>query len=84
MSQSRAFIDGVEKRINQSNPDYFREFRESNVDTKEFMKDRFKMIKVHSKLEANARFSEWKTEVLNIQRHSLERHLIELRNVRMS
>ncbi|KAF9366073.1 hypothetical protein BGX34_006459 [Mortierella sp. NVP85] len=80
MSQSRAFIDGVEKRINQSNPDYFREFRESNVDTKEFMKDRFKMIKVHSKLEANARFSEWKTEVLNIQRHSLEQHLVELRN----
>lgn len=82
MDQSRVFIDGEEKRASRTNPDYFREFRESNVDAKEFMKDRFRMIKVHSKLEANAKFSGWKADFLKVQQTSLEQHLVELKNVR--
>ncbi|KAF9983636.1 hypothetical protein BGZ65_001588 [Modicella reniformis] len=79
MDQSRVFIDSEEKRVSKKNPDYFREFRESDVDTKEFMKDRFKMIKLHSKLEANAKFNGWKADVLKMQQTSLEQHLHELK-----
>lgn len=80
MDQSRAFIDGEEKKVSKTNPEYFREFRESDVDTKEFMKDRFRMIKVHSKLEANVKFNGWKTDLLKVQQMSLEQHLVELNN----
>ncbi|KAI7819149.1 Spc7 kinetochore protein-domain-containing protein [Gamsiella multidivaricata] len=76
---SRAFADDQEKKVSKKNPDYFREFRESNSDTKEFIKDRFKMIKVHSKLETNAAFSIWKTDVLRVQQETLEQHLVELK-----
>ncbi|KAF9199089.1 hypothetical protein BGZ49_010848 [Haplosporangium sp. Z 27] len=76
---SRAFADEQERKISKKNPEYFREFRESNSDTKEFMKDRFKMIKVHSKLETNAAFSSWKADVLKVEQETLEQHLVELK-----
>ncbi|KAF9996249.1 hypothetical protein BGZ79_010003 [Entomortierella chlamydospora] len=76
---SRAFADEQEKKVSKKNPEYFNEFRESNSDTKDFMKDRFKMIKVHSKLETNAAFSSWKTDVLKVEQETLERHLVELK-----
>ncbi|KAI8603676.1 Spc7 kinetochore protein-domain-containing protein [Dissophora ornata] len=75
---SRAFADEQEKKVSKKNPEYFREFRESSTDTKDFMKDRFKMIKVHSKLETNAAFSIWKTDVLKAQQETQEQHLVEL------
>ncbi|KAF9348452.1 hypothetical protein BGX26_000154 [Mortierella sp. AD094] len=76
---SRAFADEQEKKVGKKNPEYFREFRESNSDTKDFMKDRLKMIKVHSKLETNAAFSSWKTDVLKVEQETLEQHLVELK-----
>ncbi|KAF9112148.1 hypothetical protein BGX27_003919 [Mortierella sp. AM989] len=76
---SRAFADEQEKKVSKKNPEYFREFRESNSDTKDFMKDRFKMIKVHSKLETNAAFSSWKADVLKVEQETLEQHLVELK-----
>ncbi|KAI1319222.1 hypothetical protein EDD11_004616 [Mortierella claussenii] len=75
---SRAFADEQERKVSKRNPEYFREFRESNSDTKEFMKDRFRMIKVNSKLDTNAAFSSWKTDVLKVEQESLAQHLSEL------
>ncbi|KAG0330583.1 hypothetical protein BGZ99_000054 [Dissophora globulifera] len=76
---SRAFAEDQEKKLGKKNPEYFREFRESSTDTKEFMKERFKMIKVHSKLETNAAFSIWRMDVLKVQQEALEQHREELK-----
>ncbi|KAF9432636.1 hypothetical protein BGZ76_010526 [Entomortierella beljakovae] len=75
---SRAFADDQERKVAKGNPEYFREFRESNADTRDFMKDRFKMIKVHSKLETNAAFSHWKADLLKSEQEILEQHLEQL------
>ena len=66
------------------NPDYFREFRESNSDSKEFMKDRLKMVKVHAKLDTNVHFCGLKSELLERQQASLEEHLDKLKKVRVA
>lgn len=68
----------------ESNPDYFREFRESNADTKEFMKDRLKLVKSHAKLDTSVQFSGLKSELLERQQASLEEHLDKLKKVRTS
>ncbi|KAF9912873.1 hypothetical protein EC991_007485 [Linnemannia zychae] len=76
---SRTNVAEQEKKILESNPDYFREFRESNSDVKEFMKDRLKMVKSHAKLETSVQFSELKSGLLERQQASLEEHLDKLK-----
>ncbi|KAF9120861.1 hypothetical protein BGW39_011035 [Mortierella sp. 14UC] len=76
---SRTNVAEQEKKILESNPDYFREFRESNADVKEFMKDRLKMVKSHAKLETSVQFSELKSGLLERQQASLEEHLDKLK-----
>ncbi|KAG0267916.1 hypothetical protein BGZ95_002709 [Linnemannia exigua] len=76
---SRKHVDEQEKKIMESNPDYFREFRESNADIKEFMKDRLKMIKSHAKLETSVEISALKSGLMERQQASLEEHLDKLK-----
>ncbi|KAG0372846.1 hypothetical protein BGX24_012501 [Mortierella sp. AD032] len=76
---SRKHVDEQEKNIMESNPDYFREFRESNADIKEFMKDRLKMIKSHAKLETSVEISALKSGLMERQQASLEEHLDKLK-----
>lgn len=82
IEKTRAFCVEQEKKVMESNPDYFREFRESNADTKEFMKDRLKLVKSHAKLDTSVQFSGLKSELLERQQASLEEHLDKLKKVR--
>ncbi|KAG0283661.1 hypothetical protein BGZ96_011954 [Linnemannia gamsii] len=79
IEKTRAFAAEQEKKVMESNPDYFREFRESNADTKDFMKDRLKMVKSHAKLDTSVQFSGLKSELLERQQASLEEHLDKLK-----
>ncbi|KAF9099063.1 hypothetical protein BGX29_007300 [Mortierella sp. GBA35] len=79
IEKTRAFTAEQEKKVMKRNPDYFREFRESNSDSKEFMKDRLKMVKVHAKLDTNVHFCGLKSELLERQQASLEEHLDKLK-----
>ncbi|KAK3838333.1 MAG: Spc7 kinetochore protein-domain-containing protein [Linnemannia elongata] len=79
IEKTRAFCVEQEKKVMESNPDYFREFRESNADTKEFMKDRLKLVKSHAKLDTSVQFSGLKSELLERQQASLEEHLDKLK-----
>ncbi|KAF8939218.1 hypothetical protein BGZ47_008255 [Haplosporangium gracile] len=79
IEKTRAFCVEQEKKVLESNPVYFREFRESNADTKEFMKDRLKLVKSHAKLDTSVQFSGLKSELLERQQASLEEHLDKLK-----
>ncbi|KAF9926511.1 hypothetical protein BGZ67_008079 [Mortierella alpina] len=76
---SRAFSADQERKVLKKNPQYFVEYRVSDLESKEFMKERLKLIKVHSKLVTNADFTSWKSEVLERQQESLEHHLGKLK-----
>ncbi|KAG0215771.1 hypothetical protein BGX28_008081 [Mortierella sp. GBA30] len=76
---SRAFSADQERKVLKKNPQYFIEYRDSDLESKEFMKERLKLIKVHSKLVTNADFTSWKSEVLERQQESLEHHLGKLK-----
>ncbi|KAF9548269.1 hypothetical protein EC957_007038, partial [Mortierella hygrophila] len=79
IEKTRAFCLEQEQKVLESNPDYIREFRESNSDTKEFMKDRLKLVKSHAKLDTSVQFSGLKSELLERQQASLEEHLDKLK-----
>ncbi|KAF9580120.1 hypothetical protein BGW38_003357, partial [Lunasporangiospora selenospora] len=74
IDESRESIQTMERRMNKENPDFFRDFREGDSDYKEFIKDRFKLIKVHCKLDATQMWSIWRTDLYNFHQEILEYH----------
>ncbi|ORZ13028.1 Spc7 kinetochore protein-domain-containing protein [Lobosporangium transversale] len=72
---SRAYAEEQERRMNKKNPEYFREFRESDSEIKELIKDQFRMVKVYSKLETSAAFNNWKSDLLKMEQETLKQHL---------
>ncbi|KAF9181954.1 hypothetical protein BGZ51_005097 [Haplosporangium sp. Z 767] len=76
---SRAFAAEQELKVIKKNPQYFQEFMESDAESQLIMKDRFKLIKVHSNLVTKVDLTGWKAEVLGRQQESLQHHLSKLK-----
>ncbi|KAF8988754.1 hypothetical protein BGZ52_002153 [Haplosporangium bisporale] len=78
VDESRKTTLELETRINNENPDFIRDFREGDTDLKDFIKDRFKLLKSHCRLDAIDMFSVWRSDLYNFQQESLEHHIAKL------
>ncbi|KAG0028507.1 hypothetical protein BGZ82_008411 [Podila clonocystis] len=78
VDESRKTTLELETRVNNENPDFIRDFREGDADLKDFIKDRFKLLKSHCRLDAIDMFSVWRSDLYNFQRESLEHHIAKL------
>lgn len=81
VDESRKTTLELETRVNNENPDFIRDFREGDADLKDFIKDRFKLLKSHCRLDAIDMFSVWRSDLYNFQRESLEHHIAKLEEV---
>ncbi|KAF9415552.1 hypothetical protein BGZ94_000067 [Podila epigama] len=79
VDESRKTTLELEAKINQNNPECFRDFLEGDMATKEFIKDRFRMIKSHCKLDATDMWNTWRSELADFHQETLEHHLQKLK-----
>ncbi|KAF9159080.1 hypothetical protein DFQ26_006938 [Actinomortierella ambigua] len=82
IEESRKVVQEMETRVDSENPEFFAEYLDGEPAFQEFMRERFRMIKVHSRLAATEAWYQWREDMIKIQLDAFDHHLSKLKEDR--
>ncbi|KAG0222614.1 hypothetical protein BGW42_006418, partial [Actinomortierella wolfii] len=82
IEESRSVVQDIEAKVDAENPEFFAEYLEGEPAFQEFMRERFRMIKVHSRLAATEAWYQWREDMIKIQMEAFEHNLSKLKEDR--
>ncbi|RUS19868.1 Spc7 kinetochore protein-domain-containing protein [Endogone sp. FLAS-F59071] len=78
IEEGKAAVQKIEEDVGQNNPHFFHEYLDGSADLREFMEQRFKLIKTHSRLSAKENWYDWRDKLVTDMNELLKKNLAHL------
>ncbi|RUP45638.1 Spc7 kinetochore protein-domain-containing protein [Jimgerdemannia flammicorona] len=78
IEEGKTAVQKIEEDVGENNPHFFHEYLDGSADLRDFMEQRFKLIKTHSRLSAKENWYDWRDKLVTDVNEVLKKNLEHL------